>query len=67
MPLHWAALKNSLDVARLLLDIGAEVDAKTNNGNTPLFFAAGNKSFEMTHLLRVQGANTNGIDLSWMN
>ena len=67
-PLHWAALNNSLGMARLLLDRGAEVDARTENGWTPLQRAAGTfpKSRAVASLLIEKGANTDGIDLSWM-
>lgn len=34
-PLHEAAAKNKLDICRLLLDHGAQVDAKTREGQTP--------------------------------
>ena len=41
-PLHWAAEKGHLEVAKLLLTRGAEVDAKDTDGWTPLQRAAGN-------------------------
>jgi serine/threonine-protein phosphatase 6 regulatory ankyrin repeat subunit B len=59
-------LNNSLDVARLLIDSGAEVDATDENGWTPLHWAALNKSLDMARLLIDRGANTDGIDLGWM-
>jgi hypothetical protein len=35
-PLHLAALKQNLEVARLLLAGKAEINARMNNGKTPL-------------------------------
>ena len=39
LPLHWAAWTNALDIGRLLLNHGAEVDAATVIGATPLHYA----------------------------
>ena len=35
-PLHWAALSGHKDVVELLLASKAEVNAKNNDGQTPL-------------------------------
>jgi ankyrin repeat protein len=51
---------------RLLIDSGADVDARTEDGRTPLHWAALNKSLDMARLLIERGANTDGIDLGWM-
>ena len=40
-PLHWAAWCGSVECAEQLLGAGAHVNAATNNGKTPLHFAAG--------------------------
>jgi len=57
--LHAAAEHQLLDIAELLLDAGAEVDALDDNGNTPLsnsvFSFRGNG--EMITLLRRWGAD----------
>ena len=47
LPLHWAAWTNALDIGRLLLDHGAEVDAATVVGATPLHYAVdqGHRAF----------------------
>ena len=65
--LQVAAWYNSLDVARLLIEHGADIDAKSNDGNTPLHDAAQENSLDVASLLIDRGANTDGIDLSWMN
>jgi ankyrin repeat protein len=70
---------NSLAVARLLIDSGADIEGKSNNASlahlgkvliaemTPLHSAAHYNSLEVARLLIEKGANTDGIDLSWMN
>ncbi len=47
LPLHWAAWTNALEIGRLLLDHGAEVDAVTVIGATPLHYAVdqGHRAF----------------------
>lgn len=41
-PLHLAGINGSVDIARLLLDSGADVDATNHFGESPLFLAAAN-------------------------
>jgi len=63
--LHWAAIEGHADVAQLLVDEGAEVDAAdTRNeypgGNfTPLHYAAHYGKVEVTHVLIRAGADLN--------
>jgi ankyrin repeat protein len=57
---------NSLDVATLLIDRGADIEAKDKNGWKPLHEAVANNSLGVASLLIDHGANTSGIDLSWM-
>ena len=38
--MHFAASNGDLDVLKLLLEAGAEVDIKSSIGQTPLFWAA---------------------------
>ena len=62
-----AAGNNAPDVARLLIDLGADIESKNNPGDTPLHWAAAKNSLDVARLLIQSGANTEGIDLSWMN
>ena len=39
-PLHWACLRGSLKIVRILLQNGADINAKDKDFNTPLHFAA---------------------------
>ena len=54
--LHWAAEKDHVEVARLLLDAGADIEAKTNWGDTPLRWAATLGSANVAELLLARGA-----------
>jgi ankyrin repeat protein len=58
-PLHLAAQEWSVDVARLLLDHGAEVDRQNMFGNTPLFVSVFNSKGrgDLIELLRKRGAD----------
>jgi hypothetical protein len=61
-----------LDCARLLIESGAEVDAKDNHGRTILGAISEAEGFrfmlqEFASLLVESGANTETIDLSWMD
>jgi len=48
-PLHIAAQNNNLEIARVLIDAGAEVSARNSKNQTPLEVAV---SEEMKHLLQ---------------
>jgi ankyrin repeat protein len=58
-PLHFAAQAGSVDVARLLLDSGAEIDPTNDHGNTPLWTAVFNSrgAGEVIVLLRGRGSD----------
>jgi len=58
-PLHWAAAKGDLEIARLLIEKKALVDAPNNEGLTPLHIAVANDKKEMVRLLLANGANVN--------
>jgi ankyrin repeat protein len=59
-PLHWAAWKGHAEVAALLLDFGADIQAKNKNdhwGNTPLHAAAHGNQRAVAELLLARGAD----------
>jgi len=58
-PLHYTAKGDSVDVARLLINRGAKVDAQDRLGNTHLHQAASRKKLKVTRLLIDNGANKN--------
>ena len=55
-PLHLAASRGLLEVARLLLSHGAKVDEKDGEGKTPFQLAADEEHEELTKLLLEHGA-----------
>jgi ankyrin repeat protein len=62
-PLHWAAWYGHVEIARLLLQNGAEVNAKERNGWTPLHWAAYRGHFDILHLLVENGADLEAKDI----
>ncbi len=61
--LHWAAHKDNLEMARLLLDAGADVERGTRLGSiVPLFLAATNGSASMIEMLVDAGADANATN-----
>lgn len=54
--LHWAAERDQVEVARLLLEAGADIEAKTSWGATPLDWAAVLGSVRVADLLLSRGA-----------
>lgn len=55
--LHWAAETDNADVARLLLEAGAEIEAETVWGATPLDWAATLGSSRVADVLLARGAS----------
>jgi ankyrin repeat protein len=55
-PLHWAAERDHHDVAEVLLDAGADLEAKTSWGATPFDWAATMGSPKVADLLLARGA-----------
>ena len=58
-PLHYAVVAESVEMATLLLDAGADVNAhdEAHDGNTPLAEVAGRCSPEIAEVLVVNGAD----------
>lgn len=54
--LHWAAEKNALDAASVLIDVGSDLEARTSWGDTPLSWAAAVGSNAVGELLIRRGA-----------
>ena len=61
-PLHWAADKGAEDSLRLLIEKGADVNAKAKNGYTPLHFAAKAADPSLSKYLIDAGASINALD-----
>src|SRR5262249_25225760 len=58
--LHWAAYRDDVEMARLLLQAGANANAKTRLGDvTPLLLAATNGSAAIVEMLVKAGAAVN--------
>jgi hypothetical protein len=57
-PLYVAAVRGHLDVVRLLLKLGANIDQTDSNGVTPLMVATVQKHDELVLWLVKAGANT---------
>jgi hypothetical protein len=55
--LLWAAQANDIDIARTLLDAGADANLANRYGITPLWLAATNRSPALVKLLLEHGAN----------
>jgi len=60
--LMFAAREGNVDVARLLLDAGSDVNAVDKNDITPLFMAISNNRIPMARFLIDRGANINAKD-----
>ena len=60
--LHSAMVAGDVEIARALLDAGAEVDARQQSGVTPLMGAAAGDSVELVQLLLAAGADPSLVD-----
>ena len=61
-PLHEAASRGHKEIVQLLIAKGANVKAKTDDGNTPLHSAAAKKHENIAELLIAKGADVNAKD-----
>ncbi|MBR5711866.1 MAG: ankyrin repeat domain-containing protein [Thermoguttaceae bacterium] len=57
--LYYAVFVNDLERVKLLIDKGADVNAKDNRDATPLIVAADNNNFEIVKILVENGADVN--------
>ena len=60
--LHIAATKGLVDMARVLLETGANVNALDADRNTPLHLAAKNGRLECARALLLAGASANALN-----
>ena len=56
-PLHYATLQCTVPAVSLLLEAGADLNARTQEGKTPLHFAASGGFIGVTRLLLNHGAD----------
>jgi ankyrin repeat protein len=61
-PLHYAARQDRLEVAKLLLGAGAEINAREANDITPLLMAISNNAMATAKYLLAQGGDVNASD-----
>lgn len=62
LPLHTAAAAGQVEVARMLLDAGAEIESLDRDESTPLHCAALSRKPEMVRFLLSRGADVNRRD-----
>ncbi|MEW6354695.1 MAG: ankyrin repeat domain-containing protein [Planctomycetota bacterium] len=63
-PLHWAAIFGNVEVAKLLIERGANIEARDGMGRTPLLLAVINGQNLMVDLLLKNGADPNAQNAS---
>ncbi|CAH1773645.1 unnamed protein product [Owenia fusiformis] len=61
--LHWASANGHLECAELLLDAGANREAKTTNGRTPLMMASRNDHDLILEMLIKNNCDVNVLDV----
>jgi ankyrin len=60
--LHYAARHDHVEVAKLLIAAGAEVNAREANDITPLLMAISNDNMAVAHYLLAHGGDVNAMD-----
>ena len=61
-PLIWAAYGGQIETARALLDLGANIEARDQEGRTPLYQAAHYDHYDMVKFLVSKGADIDARD-----
>lgn len=61
--LHWAAARGNLEICRLLIDHGCDLNLQANDKRTPLFSALQQHRIGVAQFLLDSGAKTDGVDL----
>jgi ankyrin repeat protein len=61
-PLHYAARDGNLEMTRLLVELGADVNSRAANGTGPLVTAITNNHIELALFLVEKGADVNAAD-----
>ena len=64
-PLHLASRWNRVEIAKILIEAGANLEAKEDNGDTPLHWASDSGSIGTVELLIEKGANVDAKSDSW--
>jgi len=60
--LNYAAIYNNLDIVKLLVKAGANIEKSNDSGETPLYNAAIHGNIEIVKFLIESGANINTVD-----
>nr|CAB3267897.1 ZF(DHHC)-2 zinc finger protein [Phallusia mammillata] len=61
-PLHQACLRGVLSIAEILLDRGADPNARSDHGETPVLYACRNGNVSLIHLLLTSGGDVDATD-----
>ena len=61
-PIYYACREGRLDVVKLLIDSGSNINLDDNYGQTCLFYAVKHNHFDVVQYLVEKGINVNKID-----